>query len=345
VTANQRDKSIERILRQSLAGSDTAVDPAQCVDPETLAAWTDGALRSADAAAVERHVADCHRCQMILATFVRAEPAADVHDAWWQRWHVRWLVPIATAATVAALWMVVPADKARESKDMAFKQSPSVNATAETSQESRREATAQPPAPSLQDAAPPSAAAGRPASRADRTNRDASQNALRKAERFAARDEQRSFDALAPPPPADTQTAPRSLAENAGVAARRPAEEQNRQASLDIVSPSGSERWRIVAETRIERSTTAGASWDAVALPEPVRLTAGHSPGASVAWLVGRGGSIYVTTDGTRFSRVPFTESTDLIAVLAINDNEATVTTADGRLFHTADRGLTWTRR
>src|SRR5918994_4011407 len=80
-----------------------------CIDGETLAAWSAGALRPAEAASVEGHLADCARCQAMLATFVRTEPPAPPHQAWWQRWQVRWLVPLATAATVAAIWVASPA--------------------------------------------------------------------------------------------------------------------------------------------------------------------------------------------------------------------------------------------
>jgi photosystem II stability/assembly factor-like uncharacterized protein len=72
-------------------------------------------------------------------------------------------------------------------------------------------------------------------------------------------------------------------------------------------------------------------------------VTAGHSPTAGVAWLVGRAGGIYVTTDGARFERVPFVETTDLVSVVAVDNRQATVTTADGRVFRTITRGATWT--
>lgn len=81
---------------------------AACIDAETLAAWADGGLSSAEAGAVETHLADCDRCTAMLATFVRTAPEAPVVDSLWKRWHLRWLVPAATAATVAALYVLVP---------------------------------------------------------------------------------------------------------------------------------------------------------------------------------------------------------------------------------------------
>ena len=44
----------------------------------------------------------------MLATLVRATPGAPAVDKWWRRGHVRWLVPLATAATVAAIWIAIP---------------------------------------------------------------------------------------------------------------------------------------------------------------------------------------------------------------------------------------------
>jgi photosystem II stability/assembly factor-like uncharacterized protein len=115
-----------------------------------------------------------------------------------------------------------------------------------------------------------------------------------------------------------------------------------RAASAEIISPDGTTRWRIIGGGQVQRSTTQGASWEAVTLPSERTLTAGHSPTASVAWLVGKAGAIFVTTDGIRFELVPFVSSVDLAAVIAVDDREATVTTIDGRAFRTADRGRTW---
>ena len=89
-------------------GDGISATTAACVDAETLAAWVDGGLPKAEAAAVEMHLADCERCTAMIATFARTIPDASVAESLWTRWHLRWLVPLATAATVAALWVLVP---------------------------------------------------------------------------------------------------------------------------------------------------------------------------------------------------------------------------------------------
>lgn len=49
----------------------------QCPDAEVLAAWADGTIYGAEADGLEAHLADCQRCQAILATMSAADPDAD----------------------------------------------------------------------------------------------------------------------------------------------------------------------------------------------------------------------------------------------------------------------------
>jgi photosystem II stability/assembly factor-like uncharacterized protein len=115
-------------------------------------------------------------------------------------------------------------------------------------------------------------------------------------------------------------------------------------AAPEIEIPAPGARWRIRAGRQVERSTSNGASWDAVAIPAPVpELTAGSAVSPTVCWLVGRGGAVYFTTDGVQFVRVSFPETADLVAVRATDERSATVTAADGRSWRTADQGRLWT--
>jgi hypothetical protein len=108
------------------------------------------------------------------------------------------------------------------------------------------------------------------------------------------------------------------------------------------VSPNPANRWRIIAGTRVERSITGGSTWEATVIGAPVELSTGISPAPLVCWLVGRAGAVWLTTDGTRFERVPFPASVNLVGVRATSENSAVVTAADGRTFRTDDRGTTW---
>jgi hypothetical protein len=83
------------------------VDPH--IDAEELAAWSSGTLPTARASRIEAHLADCDRCQSVLAVFVRTEPPATAPaPGRWRAWQIGWLVPLATAATVAAIWVALP---------------------------------------------------------------------------------------------------------------------------------------------------------------------------------------------------------------------------------------------
>ena len=137
----------------------------------------------------------------------------------------------------------------------------------------------------------------------------------------------------APPPPAMAQS-------------------ERTSSIVELVSPDATTRWRIVAGSSIERSTDEGAVWELVLTPPQDFLVqpqqffrAGHAPSAAVVWVVGWRGAIFVTTNGRQFDPVPFPEKADLVSVVAVDDRQATVTTADGRRFSTSDRGKTWERR
>lgn len=103
----KRDPSIERALRREGAAWRIEAPPSgsTCVDAETLALWAESALPTIETLAVEMHVADCARCQEVVATFALSEPAPIAQPAatpWLQRW---WL-PLASGLVVATLLIV-----------------------------------------------------------------------------------------------------------------------------------------------------------------------------------------------------------------------------------------------
>src|SRR5207247_1179892 len=66
-----RDRAVESLLRAhpSRAAGD-------CLEPEVLAAWMDGGLSEREISIAEAHVADCSRCQALLATLAKSPQAA-----------------------------------------------------------------------------------------------------------------------------------------------------------------------------------------------------------------------------------------------------------------------------
>jgi hypothetical protein len=330
----------DQILEQALEHELRAVPPASgdgCVDAETLAAWSEGALDSMAMAATESHLSSCARCQAMAAAFVRSAPdaptSATTAAAGIRFW--RWLVPLAAAAAAVTLWMVVP--------------------------EQQQTAIAPPSAPQAPaDAVAERAKAPLPEAAAPQESRSQTFEPQREAKTAATgtrenvtpsrRDEQQALrDA-----PAVTAEAPKERQELAGLsstpapaalaapAASPPAalERAARQSvpQLEIVSPTPSSRWRITGSL-IER-TEDGVNWTPVhQLPG---ITGGTSPSTSVVWLIGRSGVVLVSTDGAIFARVDVPAQVDLVSITAPDARSATVTAADGRVFQTTDSGRTW---
>jgi hypothetical protein len=105
-----RDGAIDEMLRTTLrADAARATVSDECIDAETIAAWSDGALPAAGAARIETHLSQCSHCQALLAALVRsAPPTIAPSRSIWQRWQLRWVVPIAAAASALALWIAIP---------------------------------------------------------------------------------------------------------------------------------------------------------------------------------------------------------------------------------------------
>ena len=99
-----RDKSVEQWLRQTPVAGARADD---CLDAETLAAWSEGLLDGRERATAEAHAASCARCQAMLAVMVRTTPApASAAGSPLRKW-LMMLSPAMAAAAAVALWVAV----------------------------------------------------------------------------------------------------------------------------------------------------------------------------------------------------------------------------------------------
>lgn len=351
-----RDQLVGQMLRRVM--SDDATPQGQCLDGETMAAWSEGSLQAAEASAVERHVAGCTRCRALMASFIRTTPPQPVAESLWRRWHLGWVVPLATAATAAAIWVALPDNRATQF-------APAQETNADVRDERSTEPSAVPPGVSRPPAPARQAAAAE--LRQDQKAKVA-EPVLDEARQRSNETASREFSDVQAPPPAATAaraagaaapaaTAPSApppppVAERAEADTRKEAAANSALAPLgaqrrafaanQIDSPDGSSRWRIVNGQQVERSTDGGTSWTAATFTSPDRLTAGASPSATVCWIVGPRGAVYLTTDGTRFVRLPFTEMADLTSVFASDAVTATVSSGDGRSWRTSDQGRTW---
>ncbi len=331
-----RDRAVDRLLRQSLQGLGSETASEACLNAETLAAWADGALAGEAAAAAAAHAADCSRCLAMLSAVVRTTPPPAAIAPWWTRLGAaRWLVPLTATAAAVVIWVAgsrtpTPPQGAampsgRDEVSAVVPQQPGAAPVGQMPQEdAAREARATAPVP------------------AELGESKAEPLSVAKAERQDASVE------------ANEAEAPRALGRAAQPAAAAPAESDtlgaralasDDRAGLAAASAGATVRWRLAAGGFVERSTTGGASWDRMPTGTEAVLTALAAPSDSVCWTVGPGGVVLVTTNARDWQRLPFPVPVDLAAVRATDARRAIVTAADGRVFATEDGGFTWMPR
>ena len=352
-SGRDRDGSVERLLQRSLRGGDSSPADA-CPDAETLAAWVDGGLDKPEVAFVEAHASECARCQALLAAIIQTAPDPSLpawQQTWLRGWSLRWLVPLAaTAAAAVLLWVVVPNGERPDLPEQARAELPEAAPTPPQPDAGKDRFDA--PAVRL---APPGAANQTTAEKiedkapsvgaAEREQRK--QNAASAGQLVTEPvDALKNATARAAPPGVGLAQPVRPLNETTGLSRSESSVAQGQQgargAPIEITSPDPSVRWRIGGAASVEHTTNGGTTWEAVPTGVDARLTAGASPSRLVCWLIGRAGTVLLSTDGRTWRRVPFPEMTDLATVQATDAQTATVTTADGRAFRTMDGGLTW---
>ena len=359
-----------RLLRETLREGAASAPSAACLDADTLAAWSDGALSAADRAAAESHAASCARCQAMLAAMALTAPPAPARH-WWRAGTYRWLVPLAAAAAAVVLWVAVPrapvappavaertatvatAAPARVEQRAAdgttVRQEPespqSVRLYADTAKPVRvKPDTTTPvtaPPPSLPSATPVgvdtfalSAVPATPPSPA--------------APAQPAAAPQAASSAVAPPPPLAEAIAVVPNA-NESVQLRRDRTAVAPQAlaktsagAPDIVSPDRNVRWRLRNPGSIDRSIDGGLTWQTQATGVATPLVSGAAPTPTICWVAGSAGVVLRSTDGATWQRVGLPDAINLTAIRASDAMNATVTAADGRIFTTVDGGTTW---
>jgi Putative zinc-finger len=409
-TDDAREQGFERALRQSLAAP-AAVPPGDCVDAETLAAWSDGALAPLQSASVELHLASCPSCQALLAAFVRTTPAQPASLPFWRRWQLQWLVPLATATAALTIWLVIPGrtpgqlQPVREDRPVAQLSAPSSppvppdspeqasryaapsslstpppglprpTAPAGTSPQQERAAVADALTKSLERAQREKEAGGRVAAVAGaatppnvelRARVEAASRARAALEERKVADAAAAAPAAAPtaaPPPAAKAATPDARPAPAPPGAPPPdpqapsrAATPSRQeqaaglaqarafkvSTIDVTSPTSTTRWRIAIGRAVDYFGTSAPSGRPTDIPAAAAIVAGSSPQDDVCWMVGGGGAVYLTTDGTQFTRVAFPEAVDLVDVRATDAKTAMVTAASGRTYRTTDSGKSW---
>jgi hypothetical protein len=307
----EQDKWLERLLRRA---NDAPVQSASgaCLDAETLAAWSDGILAGRALAEAEAHASNCERCLSVLAAVERTTPIVPPSP---RRFALRWLVPLAGAATAVALWVAIPGQRVIPVAEEAA----SVSRPAEPP-------TPPPMTPVPQGTSPTqmseSVQLQAPSARLEEPKTPpqplARSNNVKPAENPARADSQqaesrRTFDASAKPEAAAapaTPSAPAALEAPAALQETVTADTSVQSRASALKSPSVIEavspndpliRWRVVAGANVERSLDGGETWSRTSSP-----------------------------------------SSAIVGVAVADALGATVTTSDAGAFSTTDGGATW---
>jgi hypothetical protein len=356
--------AVERLLRRSVEiGRQAEVSPA-CLDAETFAAWTDGAMQGTALAAVETHVAGCARCQSMAALMMRTSPPAPVAAPWWRSLRSPWLVPLTAGVAAVAIWSVVPGPTRTPLPPDApvnapvERAAPDAKAESQPTDSNRQTAdgkrqppdSRQPPDGRRQTAADNTAPAtgNRQPSASNRKPADGRLQADSRQRADERREAASPLPAVAAAPPAPAAAAPARSAAEAPAAARAGAAGallKRGAFARDVQSPDPAVRWRLGAKGLIERTEDGGATWTMLTTGVTVELTAGASPSPEVCWVVGRNGTVLRSTDGRTWTGVNIPEGADLVSVEATDASIAVVTTTDGRRYQTSDGGGSWVKQ
>jgi hypothetical protein len=324
------DRLLERLPERTPAG--------ECLDAETAAAWAERRLLPREVAAVEAHVADCARCQELVAMVVRTTPIRETAEPTplVTRWRFGWLVPAGAAAAALIVWVVVGREGAptlQEQTAQQYAKAPPTAAAPPASASRKEPVLTDKPGVSAERAKQMSPAATPDSVLQKSAPAEVRQEAAAGAETAKGKDATSAEPAA---PPANARTA----AAGAPALSRADALTATRRAPVEVVSSDGSVRWRVTPGA-IERSTDA-RTWSAASIDPSLEIIAGASPLPSVCWMVGRAGVVILTTDGLTWRRLKFPALVDLVSVRAATGRAAMVVAADGQQFETTDAGETW---
>jgi hypothetical protein len=264
------------------------------VPAEALAAWAEGRLAAAEAATIDTHLSSCVSCQEMLAVFARTDlenvesgfsrTRSAAFSRSWFRW--RWAVPVAVAATAAAIWVAVPNDPGEDEFERTI--APAIE---------ERPAAPAPPA-SADSTAPIPPEKARPVE----SRRDAAASGFDdRAEKQASSANERDQDLKREAPPAAAEAARAPDAPPPSEQARLRTEAftgaQRQAAITEATSPDPLVRWRIIPPARLERSTDGANTWEPVSLPQQINLAAVRAPSATTAIVTAADGRQFRTDD------------------------------------------------
>lgn len=324
----------DRVLRAAARRGRTA---GVCPEADVLASYVDAGLSAAERDQVEAHAADCPACQRHLALLGAVSVgdgsrATRASSFWLPRWG--WLVPVATAVLVVAVWTRMP-ERESAPEPLVSREAPI------------EDAMAAPPADV--PAAPPAEGGRSFDTRAGSSEDKAPAAKARVRDHAGAPAVAAPLSRQAPTPAAVAPEAPRALADAAGQERENEARETlGRSEATAMQKAAGPPAFAAAASPteayrasggRVERSADGGATWAEAFADTQLSFSAAACAPGGPCWFGTTTGVILRTgAGGLVRSRLPVNAPVTAISPGA--GLEATVTAGAGR-FHTAD-GLTW---
>jgi hypothetical protein len=111
-----------------------------------------------------------------------------------------------------------------------------------------------------------------------------------------------------------------------------------------IVAPNDAYSWRVGSNGKIEHSTDNSRTWVLQKSGVTADLTAGSATSGKVCWIVGKAGTVLLTSDrGKHWKQLNSPTKEDLGGVNAVDDKRASIwTVSHSKSFETNDAGATW---
>lgn len=102
--------------------------------------------------------------------------------------------------------------------------------------------------------------------------------------------------------------------------------------------------WRVWPGGKIEFSFDSSRTWESQKSGVTRDLTAGSAPSGKVCWVVGKDGTVLLTTSqGKHWKKLASPTKEDLVGVNAVDGKQASIWTASHKQsFETNDGGATW---
>lgn len=354
------DRALRAAARRSRA---TGV----CPDAVMLAAYADNGLSADERGQVEAHAADCAKCLEHLALLGAVSVERDTPEmsrSWFAHWG--WLVPVATAVLVVAVWIrlperapvpaaarqdtppaAVPYDALPEQENAAAASRRLADQDKSANQKRRGAAIAQSATPGR--ARPAESKADELASleRRDEARQKAAAPPTAAEDSTAltigGRAVGQATAQTAPPAAPAMADAAKKEAQGAEFSRRREADllmsAKTASAPL-VVSASPSESYRAVG-SRIDLSEDGGATWRSVLSEPPSTFTAAACAAGGSCWFGSADGRLLRRLHNG-FSRSALPVRSRVAAIAPEGPQTAIVTVERGQRFRTTDGGATW---